>query len=322
VEDETSDRNEDDMTDMARAVRFDRYGGREVLYVADVPMPVAGPGRVVVAVRAAAVNPGETGIREGRLHDRFPADFPSGEGSDLAGVVTAVGDGVDEWHPGDEVLGYSWERSSHASHVAIPADQLVAKPPGLAWEVAGALYVAGCTAFAAVHAVDPGPGDTVAVSAAAGGVGSLVVQLLGLRGARVLGIASPANAEWLTDHGAVPVGYGDGLAERLRRAAGPDGIDAFIDLFGPEYVDLAVGLGIDPSRIETIISFERAAAVGAKADGSATASRPEVLAELAGLLASGAIEIPIAATFPLERVADAYELLEQRHTRGKIVLIP
>jgi NADPH:quinone reductase-like Zn-dependent oxidoreductase len=310
------------MTDTARAVRFDHYGGREVLYVADVPRPTAAPGQVVVEVRAAGVNPGEASIREGRLHDRFPSTFPSGEGSDLAGVVAEVGEGVDRWSPGDEVLGYSWERSSQASHVAVPADQLVAKPPELAWEVAGSLYVVGCTAYAAVHAVDPGPDDTVAVSAAAGGVGSIVVQLLAVRGARALGIASPANAGWLADHGAVPVAYGDGLAGRLREAAGPHGIDAFIDLFGPEYVRLAVELGIDPDRIETIISFEEAARVGAKADGSATASRPEVLTELAGLLASGTIEMPIAATFPLDRVADAYELLEQRHTRGMIVLIP
>ena len=309
------------MTAAARAVRFDRYGGRDVLYVTGIPMPVPAPGQVVVAVRAAGINPGETSIREGRLHDRLPATFPSGEGSDLAGVVTAVGDGVDRWAPGDEVLGYSWERTSHASHVAVPAGQLVRKPPGLTWEVAGSLYVAGCTAYAAVRAVGAGPGDTVAVSAASGGVGSLVVQLLGVRGAQALGIASAANAEWLTAHGAIPVPYGDDLAGRLRAAA-PDGIDAFIDLFGPEYVQLAVDLGVDPDRIDTIISFEKAAEVGARTEGSSTASTPEVLTELADLLASGAVELPIAATFPLERVADAFELLEQRHTRGKIVLLP
>jgi len=309
------------MTGTARAVRFDRYGGSDVLYVAEIPLPVPAPGEVVVAVRAAAVNPGEISIREGRLHDRFPATFPSGQGSDLAGVVTEVGDGVGQWLPGDEVLGYSWARSSQASHVAVPADQLVAKPPELSWEAAGSLYVAGCTAFAAVRAVDAGPGDTVAVSAAAGGVGSVVVQLLRVRGARVLGIASAANADWLADHGAIPVAYGDGLAERLQAAA-PDGIDAFIDLFGPEYVQLAVDLGVDPDRIETSISFDEAAAVGAKAEGSSTASTPEVLTEMADLLASGAIELPIAAIFPLDQVGAAFDLLGHRHIRGKIVLVP
>ena len=191
----------------------------------------------------------------------------------------------------------------------------------MSWEAAGSLYVAGCTAYAAVRAVDVKKGDTVAVSAAAGGVGSIVVQLLGVRGVRVLGIASPSNAEWLAAHGVVPVAYGDGLAERLRAAA-PNGIDAFIDLFGPDYVQLAADLGIPRDRIETIISFQKAQELGTKSEGSASASTREVLAEMADLVASGAIEIPIAATYPLERVADAFAELEQRHTRGKIVLIP
>ena len=309
------------MTTAARAVRFDRYGGREVLYVDDIPMPTPVAGEVVVAVRAAGINPGESSIRQGLLHDRFPATFPSGQGSDLAGVITELGDGVDQWSQGDEVLGFSWQRSSHATYVAVPADQLVRKPPELSWEAAGSLSVVGCTAYAAVRAVGAGPGDTVAVSAAAGGVGSIVIQLLRVRGARAVGIASAANAEWLTIHDAVAVAYGAGLAERVREAA-PDGIDAFIDLFGPEYIQLAVDLGVSPDRIETIISWEKAGEVGAKTDGSATASTPEVLADMAGLVASGAIEVPIAATFPLDRVADAFEQLERRHTRGKIVLIP
>ncbi len=305
----------------ARAVRFDRYGGRDVLYVTDIPMPVPARGEVVVAVKAAAINPGEAAIRSGALDARFPATFPSGEGSDLAGLVTAVGDGVDGFGVGDAVLGFSWSRSSHATHVAVPASQLIHKPPALSWEAAGSLYVVGCTAYAAVRAVDAKEGDTVAVSAAAGGVGTVVVQLLGVRRAHVLGIASAANAEWLRAHGAVPVTYGVGLADRLRQAAG-DGIDAFIDLFGPEYVQLAVDLGISHDRIETITSFQKAQELGVKSDGSGTASTPEVLTEMAGLVASGDVEIPIAATYPLDRVADAFEELEHRHTRGKIVLVP
>jgi len=305
----------------SRAVRFDRYGGRDVLYVADIPMPVPGPGEVVVAVKATSVNPGEAAIRSGALDARFPATFPSGEGSDLAGLVTALGDGVDEFAVGDAVLGFSWSRSSHASHVSVPTSQLIHKPPALSWEVAGSLYVVGCTAYAAVRAVDAREGDTVAVSAAAGGVGTVVVQLLAVRRARVLGIASAANAEWLRSHGAVPVTYGDGLAQRLREASG-DGIDAFIDLFGPEYLQLAVDLGVPRDRIETIASFEKAQELGVKSDGSVTASTPEVLTEMADLVASGAIEIPITATYPLDRVADAFEELEHRHTRGKIVLVP
>ncbi len=305
----------------SRAVRFDRYGDRTVLYVADVPIPDPEEREVVVELKAAAINPGESAIRSGALHDRFPATFPSGEGSDLAGIVSAVGSGVDEFAVGDSVLGFSFRRSSHATYVAVPTTQLIDKPPELSWEVAGSLYVVGCTAYAAVRAVDVKEGETIAVSAAAGGVGTIVVQLLALRGSRVLGIASEANADWLRSHSAIPVSYGDGLPERLRDAAGGK-IDGFIDLFGPEYLDLAVDLGVPRDRIETIASFQRAEELGVKSEGSATASTPGVLTEMANLVASGAIQIPIAARYPLDRVADAYAELEQRHTRGKIVLIP
>ena len=306
---------------MARAVRFDQYGDRDVLYVADVDIPAPADGEVVVEVRAAAINPGEASIRKGALAQVFPATFPSGEGSDLAGIVSAVGPGVTEFAVGDEVLGWSWRRSSHAEYVAVPVTQLIRKPAGLSWEVAGSLYVVGCTAYAAVRAVGAGEGDTVVVSAAAGGVGSVVVQLLRIRGARVIGIASEGNHDWLASQGAVPVSYGDGLADRLRAAA-PGGIDAFIDLFGPEYVQLAFDLGIEPARIETIIAREKAQELGAKSEGSGDASTTDVLAEMAELVASGQIKIPIAATYPLEKVRDAFAQLEERHTHGKIVLLP
>lgn len=307
----------------ARAVRLDEYGDLDVLYVTDVSMPEPATGEVVVEVRAAGINPGEAGIRSGAVHNFFPATFPSGQGSDLAGVVTTVGPGVDGFAVGDEVMGWSWSRSSHATHTAVPVERLIHKPRQLSWEVAGSLYMIGSTARAAVAAVDPRPGETVVVSAAAGGVGGFVVQLLARRGVRVLGIASSANADWLAAHGAVPVNYdGDGLAGQLRAAAGPGGIDAFIDLFGPQYLDLAVELGVIPDRIETTIPTGQAMELGAKTDGSMKASTPEILAELADLVAAGDIEVPVAATYPLERVADAFAELERRHTRGKIVLIP
>jgi NADPH:quinone reductase-like Zn-dependent oxidoreductase len=199
--------------------------------------------------------------------------------------------------------------------------QLIAKPAELSWEVAGSLYVVGCTGFVAVRAVEVSPGDTVAVSAAAGGVGTVVVQLLRAKGATVIGIASASNHEWLTAHGVIPVAYGDGLAERLKAAA-PNGINAFIDLFGPEYVQLAVDLGVARDRIETIISFEKANELGTLAQGSADGSTTEILSAVADMVASGQVEIPIAATYPLEKVGEAYAELEQRHTRGKIVLVP
>lgn len=307
---------------MAKAVRFDRYGGTDVLYLADVDVPHPPPGEVLVEVRAAGVNPGEASIRKGLLDAVFPATFPSGEGSDLAGVVTEVGEGVTSVAVGSEVLGWTDRRASHAEHVLVPEDHLTPKPPGLSWERAGALHVAGVTAFAAVRAVGVGPGTTVAVSAAAGGVGGIASQLSRIRGAElVVGIASEPNHDWLRSVGVVPVAYGDGLAERVREAA-PAGVDAFIDTFGAEYVHLAVELGVAPDRIDTIIARDAAAEVGAKTEGSAAAADKAVLAEMAGLVASGSITLPIAATFPLDRVRTAYEQLEDRHTRGKIVLLP
>jgi NADPH:quinone reductase len=306
---------------MAKAVRFDRYGGREVLYLADVEVGHPPAGEVMVAVRAAGINPGEASIRQGLLEKMFPTTFPSGEGSDLAGVVTETGAGVESFAVGDEVLGWTDRRASHAEYVAVPVTQLIAKPRALSWEVAGSLFVAGTTAYAAVRAVGAGPEDTVAVSAAAGGVGAIAVQLLRVRGAAVIGIASPANHAWLSAVGATPVAYGDDLAERIRAVA-PAGVDAFLDLFGPEYVRLAVELGVAPDRIDTIIARDAAKEYGAKTEGSAAAASPEVLSELADLIASARIDVPIAATYPLQRVQDAYAELEQRHTRGKIVLIP
>jgi len=302
-------------------VRFDHYGGPDVLYVAEVDTPSAAAGEVLVRVRAAGINPGEIAIREGYLDSAFPTTFPSGEGSDLAGVVSALGDGVTEFSVGDEVLGWSWQRSSHAEYATVPVGQLIGKPAGLSWPVAGSLYVVGVTSYAAVRSTSPGPGDTVAVSAAAGGVGCVVVQLLKIKGADVVGIASEANHAWLTSHGVTPVSYGDGLAERIRVAA-PGGLDAFIDLFGPDYVRLAVELGVPRDRIETIIAFAAAKEYGTKAEGSSDASTTAVLAEMAELVAAGQIEIPIAATYRLDEVQQAYAELAKRHTRGKIVLIP
>ena len=305
----------------ARAVRFDRYGGRDVLYVTDIPMPEPKDGEVLVEIRAAAINPGEASIRSGAMHERVPATFPSGEGSDLAGVVVSLGPGVSDFAVGDEVLGFSWERSSHATHATVPVTQLIRKPAAVGWEAAGSLYIAGCTAYAAVRAIDPKRGETVAVSGAAGGVGSIVTQLLRHRGARVLGIASDSSAETLRHLGAIPIAYGEGLAQRLTDAA-PQGIDAFIDLFGPEYVELVVALGIPPERIETIISFAAAEKYGTKADGSGTASNREALTEMANLVADGIVQVPIAARYPLDDVQAAFAELEKRHTHGKIVLIP
>ena len=303
-----------------KAVRFDEYGGTEVLKVVDVPRPAPGAGQVLVRVKAAGINPGEAKIRAGLLHSRWPATFPSGQGSDLAGIVSETGPGGSSFSAGDEVIGWTDNRASQAEYVVVEEQHLTAKPAGVPWEVAGALFVAGATAYAAVRAVGLTEGDTVAVSGAAGGVGSLAVQLARRAGATVIGLASEAHHQWLAGHGVIPVTYGDGVADRIRQAAGQ--VDAFIDTFGAEYVEMALELGVEPSRIDTIANFEAVARFGVKAEGNAAGASASVLAELAGLIAAGELEVPIAATFPLDRVQDAYRRLAEGHILGKIVLLP
>ncbi len=304
-----------------KAVRFDKYGGLDVLDVREVADPVAGPGEVLVAVKAAGINPGEIAIREGRLDARWPATFPSGEGTDLAGVVRALGDGAAGFALGDEVLGWTEQRASQAELVVVPVDQLTAKPADVPWEVAGSLFVAGMAAYASVQAVSPQAGETVVVSAAAGGVGSVAVQLARNTGAKVIGLAREQNHDWLRAHEIVPVTYGDGQAERIRAAA--DGsIDAFIDTFGGGYVELAVELGVSPERINTIADFDAVERLGVKGQGTHAIASAALLAELVSLVADSKLEIPIARTYPLAQVRDAFEELAARHTHGKIVLLP
>jgi NADPH:quinone reductase len=304
-----------------RAVQFDEYGGLDVLQVREVEVEPPGKEDVVVEVKAAGINPGEASIRQGLVAEKWPATFPSGQGSDLAGVVKEIGIDVEGFAPGDEVLGWSFDRSSQAEICVVPADQLIRKPTDLSWEAAGALYVVGVTAFAAVRAIDVSEGDTVVVSAAAGGVGAITVQLLQVRGAKVVGLASEDHHDWLRKKGVTPLTYGEGVLERVLEAT-PQGIDAVIDLYGPEYVELAVELDVPPEKIETIIAWEKAQEVGAKTEGSSDATSPEILGEMAELVAAGKIEVPIAATYPLDEVREAFEQLEDRHTLGKIVLLP
>ncbi|HEX2745018.1 MAG TPA: NADP-dependent oxidoreductase [Streptosporangiaceae bacterium] len=303
-----------------KAVRFDEYGGVDVLKVVDVPKPEPGPGQVLVQVKAAGINPGEAKIRDGQLHSRWPSTFPSGEGSDLAGVVAETGPGVTAWSAGDEVIGYTDNRASHAEYVVVEAQNLTAKPAALPWEVAGSLFVVGATAYAAVRAVTLTEGDTMVVSGAAGGVGSIAVQLARLAGAIVIGLASEVHHEWLTGHGVIPVAYGDGVADRIRQVTGK--VDAFIDTVGGDYVELALSLGVVPSRIDTIARFDAVEKYGIKAEGNAAGASASTLAELARLIVDGKLDVPIAGTFPLSQVQDAYRLLEQGHIGGKVVLVP
>lgn len=304
-----------------RAVKFEKYGGLDVLQVEETARPTPAEGQVLVKVKAAGINPGEASIREGKLEKQYHTTFPSGEGSDLAGIIEEIGSGVTAFKAGDEVLGFTNNRGSHADYVLADTDKIVHKPVNVSWEVAGGLAIAGTTAYAAVRAVALKPGDTVVVSGAAGGVGSVAVQLAVHAGAKVIGLAGEGNQQWLKDHGIIALVYGDGQAERIKTAANGK-VDAFIDTFGQGYVDLALQLGVPADRINTIIDFAAAQKYHVKAEGSFKAANAEVLEILAGLLSKGNLDIPIAKTYPLSEVREAYRELEQRHTRGKIVLVP
>lgn len=304
-----------------KAVRFGEYGPVDVLTVAEVPQPVPGPGQVLVRVKAAGINPGEAKIREGLLASRWPATFPSGQGSDLAGVVDQLGPGVTGVAVGEEVIGWVDTRSSQAEYALADAANLTRKPVAVPWPAAGGLPVAGFTAWAAVRAVALNASDTLVVSGAAGGVGSIAVQLARRAGAAVIGLASEPNHTWLSAHGVIPVTYGDGVAGRIRSAAAK--VDAFIDTYGGRYVELALNeLGVLPERVDTIVRFDAAGTYGVKSEGNAAGASAATLADLAGLIAGGELEVPVAATYPLAQVREAYARLATGHLLGKIVLLP
>jgi NADPH:quinone reductase-like Zn-dependent oxidoreductase len=297
-----------------RAVRFDHYGDVDVLALRDVADPTPGPGQVLVSVRAAGINPGEAKIRIGALEARWPATFPEGQGSDLAGVVAAVGAGVSAFAPGDEVFGFTNNRASHAELVVAAADEIVAKPAGVSWEVAGGLFIVGTSAYVLVDAVGLTADDVVVVSGAAGGVGSLTV----------LGLAGSANHGWLREHDIIPVAYAEEetpLPDRITATLDGRQVTALLDAYGPPYVQLGLDLGVAPERIASVADFG-AAERGAKLVFHTSVATPAVLTALADAVAAGRLDVPIAASYPLDQVRNAFRELEHGHTRGKIVLVP
>ncbi len=305
-----------------RAVRFDRFGNLDVLEVREVEDPAVGASEVLVRVRAASINPGERDLREGVFRDLgLPGDLPAGQGSDLAGVVEESND--PRWAVGDEVVGYLvWGNpiGTHAELVAVPGDQLVRKPEAMPWDIAGSLFVAGTAALASLQVVRPQPGETIVVTAAAGGAGVFASQLAVRTGARVIGVASERNHEWLRGHGVEPIAHGDGFRERLLAAT--DGrIDGLIDLFGGGYIALALELGVPAERINTIADFAVAAERGIEMRGTSQVASAETVGEVVDAVVAG-VEVPIAATYPLDEVREAFAVLERRQVRGKIVLRP
>lgn len=299
---------------MAHAVRFSAFGGPEVLEVVEVPTPEPGEGEVLVEVFATGLNPVESAIRRGDHPERWPVDFPATVGHDLAGVVLATGPGAEQFSRGDEVMGFV-AQGAQATHVVVPEANLMPRPPALSWEVAGSLYTAGTMAWSAVEGLQLGPGDTVVVTAAAGGVGCLAAQFARMRGATVVGTSVETRFDFLRQFGVIPTGYGPELAERVR-ALTPNVITAFLDFLGGQ-TDAARELGVPASRVLTVLDWD-----AVDEHGAVRLSPGDVVAlgRVAALAAARRIRLPIADVFPLESVADAYRALDKREAPGKIVL--
>lgn len=315
-----------------RAVQFNEYGPPSVLHVAEVEAPHAGPGRIRVAVRASGISPGETLIRSGAMRDMVPTALPYRTGFDAAGVVDEVGEGVTGVGIGDEVFGMAdpAERGANAEYAVLAA--WAPKPAAWTWEEAGGAAGGVETSTRVLDRLAVGAGQTLLVQGAAGGVGTIAVQMAVARGATVIGTASERNHGFLRSLGAEPATYGAGLAGRVRALA-PGGVDAVFDCAGGALPDL-VAIAGDPARVVTIAPDLTAAshgvhlshgapvdetgtALGVGADPLAVHGLPIAVA----LAREGRLRVPVAAAFPLAEAAAAHELSESRHARGKIVLV-
>lgn len=300
-----------------RVVRYDRFIGIDGLWVDDAPDPGPGADQVLVRVESSCINPGSLTALHGAPY--VPA-------RDLAGTVVALGAGVDAAGPegvavGKQVLGWVQDWAAHAELVTLPAQQVISKPQALSWDVAGSLFVTPMAGLASVQAVAPRAGDVVVVAGASGGVGFTAAQLARRAGATVVGIAGPRSVDRLQAHGVVHVSYGDGVADRVREAAGGQ-IHAFIDAVGAGSVDMALSLDVDPERINTVVDYRAARETGVKALGTMDAGGTASLRALATLAAGGELEVPIASTYPLGQVQEAYRELADRRPAGRVVLHP
>lgn len=302
------------------AVQYDRYGGFDVVELVPQERPDPGPDEVVVEVSVAGLNHIERFLREGQLREFIDLEFPAHQGVDFAGVVRSRGANVRDLHVGDEVMGHAPHGGSHATWVAVPRGAVVKKPSTMTFEVAGSLYLAGCTALSIVRSLKLGPDDTVVISAAAGGVGHIECQLARDAGATVIGLGSPRNHDALRQIGVRPVAYGEGEEQRIRDIAEDRPITAFIDnREHGENVDLASRLGVDPKRFVSSEDRRDLEIRFLRAPGDDTEAS-EMLTTLGDLVQRHKVQFIISGYYPFEYIVDAYEDLAEMHSRGKVVV--
>ena len=298
-----------------KAVVIDEFGGPGVLHVADRELPEPGAGQVRVRVRAAGVNGIDGTIRSGAAQQMFPTQLPAVLGLEIAGTVDAVGPGVEGLAAGDDVLGFA-DGGGYAEYAL--ATTVAPKPAELGWTEAAALPVAAETALRVLGLLEVTQGDTLLIHGAAGGVGTVAVQIALSRGAAVVGTASEANHDYLRALGAAPVVYGEGLVDRVRAAA-PDGVDAVFDAAGRGALPDSIGLRGGTSRIVTIAD-PAAFGLGIPFSGEAARDAGD-LAEVARQAGDGRLRVTVAETYSLEEAPAAHEAVATGHGRGKVVLL-
>ncbi|MET8540377.1 NADP-dependent oxidoreductase [Kitasatospora sp. NPDC004799] len=307
---------------MTKAISFSEFGGADVLRPTDIDLPAPGPGQVRVAVRAAGVNPVDRRLRTGELAGIFGLVLPFVPGVEVSGVVEAVGAEVSGFAPGDEVFG-ALMGGGYAEHALLDAATLAHKPAALGWAEAAAIPAAAETSERVLDVLGVRPGETLLVHGAAGGVGTLLLQFARARGITVVGTASEPNHAYLRELGAIPVTYGEGLAERVRAAA-PGGVDRALDAAGRGgELPLSIELTGSADRVLTIADIEGAQRHGVRFSGGADAGESYHQRAYAAALAlhgAGTLRLPLHRVFPLAEAAEAQRVSEGGHLRGKIVL--
>jgi D-arabinose 1-dehydrogenase-like Zn-dependent alcohol dehydrogenase len=304
------------MSRPSRAAEFEGYGDVDRIRVIEAPAAAPGPGQVLVEVIAAGVSHMDAYVRMGRFQDAVPLTFPARQGVSFAGVVRGRGEGVTSVANGAEVIGHDPAHGAHADRVVVPAGAVVPKPEVVSWEVAGALYLVGLTAYSIVQNLRPSAEDVVVVTAAAGGVGHLECQLLRVGGARVIGIAGEENHDYLRSIGVVPVRHGEGVAERVRDAAKGRPVTALIDNYG-DYGALATELKVprfvssDDRRDREIRYYT------APGDDREAALQ---LRDVAELVATWNVRVLVSGFYALDNVQQAMIDLDARHSRGVVVV--
>lgn len=306
------------MTRTYTALEYDGYGDVDVLHFTQHDLPDPGPDELLVEVVSAGLNHIENFLRQGDFEDRIDLTFPVRQGTCFAGIVVKSGSDVRDLKNGVAVIGHAVGGGAHATHVVVPRSQVVFKPDNILWEVAGGLYLAGCTAYSVVESLALDSNDCVVISAAAGGVGHIECQLALTAGAKVIGTCSPHNHDYLRSIGVVPVTYGEGIEERIREAAGRD-VTAFIDNYGGDNPALSAALGVAPARLVTSerrldleIRFLKA--------GRDDPEPARILEALATLLSRQKVRVLISGFYPFEYIAQAFADMAEMHSRGKVVV--